>query len=396
MTKPILFVDHALALGGAETSLLSLMQQLESARHQPVLACGGSAVAEAARGAKIPVVEMPFPRLRRNPRSLVDLWRGARRLAKLAQSRRVGLVHGNTVRASFYGALAAKMAGLPFVWHIRDFWLSESKPRWTWADRWVKRALLALSKVVIANSEAVAAQLPASPKLRVVHNGLNLEAYRNFSPAGRKFRADYAIPPEAPLVGIAGRLRPWKGQVDFLQAMALLKDSIAEAWIIVIGGAIFDDDDAYPARLQQLARDLGIAQRTCFTGHLDDPRPAYAALDVLVHCGRPEPFGLVNIEAMALARPVVAYAHGALPEIVVDGQTGLLVRPYDQAALAQAVAGLLNDEALRHRMGEAAQRRVAERFTIQRVAAEVMAVYDEVLGAPADGVRAAAGERAGR
>ncbi len=102
-------------------------------------------------------------------------------------------------------------------------------------------------------------------------------------------------------------------------------------------------------------------------------------MDIFVHPGQPEPFGLVNIEAMAMARPVVAFAHGALPEIVVHGQTGLLVPPGDVIALANAVRTLLADPEQRRAMGCAGRERVETHFTIQRVAHEVEAALQKVL-----------------
>lgn len=379
----VLYVDHAPALGGAEKSLLGLMAHLDPARYRPLLACAGGPLAEAAPAAGLaaPAVVLPLPRLRRSAggAALVDLWRGASRLAAAARQHRARLIHSNTVRAAFYSAVAARLAGLPFVWHVRDFWLSEDRPRRLWSDALGKRALSTLAAAVVANSRAVAGHLPPAARARVIYNGLDLA---EFAPAaaGDDFRARLGIPSGAPLVGIVGRLRPWKGQADFLRAMARLKETHPGAWFVVAGGAIFEADDAYPAGLRALAQELGLAAQTRFTGHLADPRPLLAALDVLVHCGWPEPFGLVNIEAMALETPVVAYAHGALPEIVAAGETGLLVPPGDRPALAQAVTALLDDGPRRRRMGQAGRARVAQMFTIQRTAAEVMALYDELLG----------------
>jgi glycosyltransferase involved in cell wall biosynthesis len=104
-----------------------------------------------------------------------------------------------------------------------------------------------------------------------------------------------------------------------------------------------------------------------------------SVMDVFVHPGDPEPFGLVNIEAMAMAKPVVAFAHGALPEIVVDGQTGILVPPGDEVAMAESIVGLLGDPRKRALMGRAARERVIERFTIERVVKQVSTILEEVI-----------------
>jgi glycosyltransferase involved in cell wall biosynthesis len=152
-----------------------------------------------------------------------------------------------------------------------------------------------------------------------------------------------------------------------------------ETWYLVVGGSIFDVTDDYLQRLQRVATDLGLAARTVFTGHLEDIRPALAAMDVFVHAGDPEPFGLVNIEAMAMAKPVVAFSHGALPEIVVDGDTGLLVPPGDEAALAEAAVALLRNPAWRALLGEKGRERVAQLFTAERMTANVSSVFAQVV-----------------
>lgn len=373
----VLFLDHAPALGGAERSLLLLLKHLDRSRWQPHLACSGGPLAEAAAALGVPVHVVPMPRLRRSPRFLQDWLAGARAIVHLARQTGVILIHTNTVRSALYGGLAARLARTPFVWHMRDFWLSESRPRHIWADALGKRVLCATAARVIANSQAVAAHLPCRRKVIVVYNGIEIE---RFDPAmdGQPFRKQYGIPTDAALVGTVGRLRPWKGQDRFLRALARVREAVPGVWGIIVGGAIFGESDDYPERLQALAVDLGFAGRVVFTGHLEDVRPALAAMDLFVHLGDPEPFGLVNVEAMAMGKPVVAFAHGALPEIVADEETGLLVLPGDEAALAEAVIALLRDPAWRAAIGRAGRTRVEAHFTAEQMATGAEAVLQEV------------------
>jgi glycosyltransferase involved in cell wall biosynthesis len=261
---------------------------------------------------------------------------------------------------------------------MRDFWLSVSRPRHAWLDALGKRLLCGSAARVIANSNATAHHLPCPEKAVAVQNGIELE---EFDPnrSGAPFRQVHDIPLDASLVGMVGRLRPWKGQDRFLRAMAHVAEAVPTAWFVLVGGTPFGVEDEYPARLLQLAGELGLGQRTVFTGQLDDVRPALAAMDVFVHPGDPEPFGLVNVEAMAMARPVVAFAHGALPEIVVDSDTGILVPPENIAALAQAVIHLLEEPARRRALGRAGRTRVEAQFTAVRMAEEVETVLRSVL-----------------
>jgi glycosyltransferase involved in cell wall biosynthesis len=181
---------------------------------------------------------------------------------------------------------------------------------------------------------------------------------------------------------MAGRLRPWKGQRAFLQMARLVKAEFPGVAFVVIGGAPFGGDSDYEQELRSAAAAADLAGTVYFTGHLADVRPALAALDIFVHPGEPEPFGLVNIEVMAMGKPVVAFAHGALPEIVLSAQTGLLTPPGDIPLLAAAVGQLINDPVRRAQMGAAGRRRVQERFTIQQTAAGVSAILHAIMEPP--------------
>ena len=172
-----------------------------------------------------------------------------------------------------------------------------------------------------------------------------------------------------------GRLRPWKGERRFLRVLkhVLMEHPLARG--MIVGGTPFKTSDKYAAQLHQYVSELGLQDRVTFTGQLEDIRPALAAMDIFVHPGDPEPFGLVNIEAMAMAKPVVAFAHGALPEIVKHGKTGLLIPPVDERAMAEAISTLLHNPSQHKAMGVSGRSRVEQAFSITRTAK----AFDEVL-----------------
>lgn len=262
---------------------------------------------------------------------------------------------------------------------MRDFWLSENKPRYPQLDWAIKKLVCQAARHIIANSAATARHLPCAEKISVVHNGIDL-AYFEGNQDGVRFRKQYNVPADAPLVGMVGRLRPWKGQERFIHMAAAIAEVEPHTHFFIVGGAPFGAKDKYPEKLQQLAAAQRLTHCLHFTGHLDNVRPALSALDVFVHPGDPEPFGLVNVEAMAMGKPVVAFAQGALPEIVVHEETGLLVPPGNVAGLAQAVTTLLHAPAQREQLGKAGRRRVKEHFTIQQTAVQVTTVLQNVLG----------------
>ncbi|MCB8979673.1 MAG: glycosyltransferase family 4 protein [Ardenticatenaceae bacterium] len=376
---PILFVDHATGMGGAEHSLLLLMQHLDPIQWQSHLACPDGELARQARELGITWHSISLPQLRRSWQFAQDWRHFSHELARTAKTMGATAVYANTVRAALYSMGAARVAKRPFIWHMRDFWLSETAPRFGVAD-WAGKWLLCRSAAqLIANSAATASHLPCGEKTAVVHNGIDLTRFTQ-APDDREFRQAFGIPADAPLVGMVGRLRPWKGQHRFIEMVALVRQAQPEAHFVIVGGAPLGEPDDYSAQLRQQAAAHNLNGHLHFTGHLSDVRPALAALDVFVHPGDPEPFGLVNIEAMASGKPVVAFAHGALPEIVADGQTGLLVLPENIAALANAVSQLLTDPTARQRLGQAGQCRAMEQFSIDETAVRIAQILQKTVG----------------
>ena len=376
--RPVLFLDHANALGGAEKSLLLLMTFLDPNRWQPHLIAPSGQLAEEASESGIPVHVQALPRLRRSSRSLLDLWQQARHISKTAGEIGAVLIHSNTVRATAYASLASRLASLPLVWHMRDFWLSEAEPAAKWADRLGKSIFCRMASRIVTNSSAVAGHLPCSTQASVLHNGIDqshfdLACYTAEDKADICKTAGFSL--DAPIVGMIGRTRPWKGQDTFLQMAAQLSTEMPDCNYLIVGGDPFGVQDDYEAQLLELRSQSGLKSRVHWTGQLADVRPALAAMDLFVHPGAPEPFGLVNIEAMAMGKPVVAFAHGALPEIVLPEETGLLVAPGDTTALAASVSRLLKDPILSRRMGRAGRKRVDDRFRIERTVAELETLY---------------------
>jgi len=381
--RPILFVDHADALGGAEQSLLLLMTFLDRNRWQPHLIAPPGQLAEEAVAADIPVHIQSLPRLRGSSRSLLDLWKQARHISRTTREIGAAIIHSNTVRATAYACLATRLASVPLVWHMRDFWLSETEPSAKRADRMGKSVFCGMASRVITNSRAVAEHLPCSTNASVLHNGIDL-AHFDLAHNTSDNRADICraagFPADASIVGMVGRTRPWKGQDTFLHMALQLSEQQPDCRFLIVGGDPFGVQDDYEARLLALGSQPILADRVHWTGQLADVRPALAAMDLFVPPGAPWPFGLVNIEAMAMAKPVVAFAHGALPEIVLHEETGLLVAPRDTTALAASVSRLLRDPEKSHKMGRTGRIRVENHFRIERTVNQLEGLYLELVG----------------
>lgn len=302
----------------------------------------------------------------------------ARRLATLVRRERASLVHTNVLYAP-YGALAAALARVPHVWHLREI-PAVSKPARRAAAVVVRR----LSARAIAMTDAVRLALEGpqeSGKVVRIYDGIDLGVFRP-DRDGARIRRELAIPAGAPLVGFVARLDPWKGADVFVRAAAEMAAARPDARFIVCGGALARHE-RHAAEVRSLAKDLGLGERMRFTGWtytLDDIPEVMAALDLLVHTPvEPEPFGLVLVEAMATGKPVVATRIGGIPEVVDDGRTGTLVPARDHGAVARAALALLADPGRAAAFGAAGRTQAERRFDVRRYADDVEALYDAVV-----------------
>lgn len=392
----ILYVDMALTLGGSVTSLYRLVKGLDRSRYEATVCFYhdhaltprfrdlgvGVAILNAAdrpseRDKGAPTATSPGRRVRRPlgawRRNLTFVLPMAWRLRRLIRATRADLVHANNaLRENREVVLAARWAGVPCICHVRRF------QRVGALDRWLARSVAAHLYISQAVADDHHRQGVLSERSRVIYDGLPPEAFI-IPDARREARAEFGIAPDAPLVGLVGRLTAWKGQDVFLRAMAMARQEVPNLRALLIGEG-GPGDEAFVARLHRLAEELNLGDAVIFTGLRADVPRLLSALDVLVHTSvAPEPFGLVIIEGMAAGLPVIATRAGGACEALEDGVSGLLVTPGDASALSEALTRLLRDRAWAAALGEAGRRRARERFTVERFVQAVGAVYDDVL-----------------
>lgn len=362
MPEPVrllLVANFADRVGGGEESLLALARGLDRERFFPhaVVPADGE-VADALRTLEIPVTILSLPPLR--PWSLRAAWHSLRALRSLLVAADVRLVHTHGSRGTLYAGLAARRPRVPVIWHVR---IADRDP-------WLDGLLLRLSTRVIAISKAVKSRFDGrcqAEKVRVVYNGVDPVYW-----APPESRARTGAPPTVLCVG---RLSPEKGQATLLQAVPLVRRQVPSARFLLVGADVAGEAE----RLRGVAETLGVRNAVEFRCWMPDPRPAFGEADLIALPSRSEGFGRVLVEAALLAIPAVASRVGGIPEVVVDGQTGLLVPPDDPAALAQALTTLLRDPDLRHAMGQAARAHALARFTIRQHVGGVEGVYAELL-----------------
>jgi glycosyltransferase involved in cell wall biosynthesis len=275
-----------------------------------------------------------------------------RRLSRIIRQRQPDLVLNWTAKTQLYGAPAAVAAR-----HDGSVvWWQHGLPQGHWLDR----AATALPARAVgcssrASAQAQAAAWPRRPTF-VVHPGVETEPVRPIE------RAALGVPEGRPLVGIAGRLQPWKGQHRFLRGLRLLHDSGHPVHGLVVGGNAHGLSPGYERGLHELIRDLELEGWVSMIGHVPDARPFIAAMDVLISASVNEPFGMVLAEGLAQGVPVVAASDAGPREIVDHGVTGLLVPRPDPALLADATIEILDDEARRASMANAARDAALSRF----------------------------------
>lgn len=374
----VLYVHNTADLYGASRSLLRLLSALDRTRFEP-LVCLPAEGPLAGRVRKLRVPVFIFPALsviERNvflswrlpffllsaPLSVLGLWR-------LIKRERIDLVHTN-VGVILSSGPAALLARVPHVWHLRD-WFQEFRWLWPVYSAW----MLWISDCVIAVSEAIAGQFTERGKIVVIRNGFDPAEFAVKPDAGLEFRRSQRLG-DGPVIGCVGRIKIGrKGQEVLIRAVARLKQRGLFPRCIIVG-APFQGFEPHLAELTALTVSLQVQDQILFVGELDDPRPAYAAMDIFVlPSALPEPFGGVVMEAMCMRLPVVATNIGGSTEQVVEGETGYLVPPHDDAALADRLALLLGDAALRQRLGEAGRRRVVESFSLSGAVQKIEAIY---------------------
>ncbi|MDQ3168785.1 MAG: glycosyltransferase family 4 protein [Acidobacteriota bacterium] len=384
--RRILFVHTTSEVGGSDVSLAHIVERLDRERFQAVVALpsDGPLVARLERaGAEVAVLPHMRKLTSRKGRAGLAMFAatyplGVASLASLVRRKRVDIVHTNTIH-NLYGWAAARLTGRPHVWHVREIvWQNAVLMR-------LERALaLSFATRVIVTSRAVGQMFERDgalpPRVVTIANGVDTTA---FAPGHEdRVRRDFGIPAGAPLIGAAARLDVWKGLEDFIEAAAIVHRARPDVRFVVAGGAIEGLED-YASTLQEQSHARGLDDVLHFAGwkYGPDAMPAfYRSLDVFVLPSRePEPFGLVVLEAMASARPVIATAQGGPLEIVVDGATGLLVAPRDPAVMAQAMIALADDPARARAMGDAGRQRAAADYSIERTVARLQLLYDEVL-----------------
>lgn len=359
--------------GGVERGTLELSRFLVEQGHRSLVVSQGGAmvsrlIEEGGRHLRMPYIG------EKSPRSLLHWWS----LRKLFQQGRIDIVHLRSRLPAWIGYLAWKSLPAPqrpkLVTTFHGFYSINAYS-----------AIMTKGERVIAISRAVADHLQAcyrvpASKVSIIYRGIDKEQFQPSkigSERIKRIKSKWGYPDHVPILMLPGRVTYWKGHEVFIKALANLRDM---SWGAVCAGT-FDPGSAHFKKMLSLAEALGLSDRITFTGHEDDMPAAYAAAELVISAAtdEPEAFGRVSIEAQAMARPIIASAHGGSLETVVHGQTGWLFEPGNVAALADVIRNALSQPDICRQFGESGFKRAHEFFTTHHMCRQTLDIYQSLL-----------------
>ncbi len=374
----VLFITHNDGLLGSSRSLLDLLVGLGKYQINPIVVIPKEGLLEKKLidlGIPIRIISLPWwvstqtHHLKSTVSNIREMKTSIHQLVSLIKLQSVDLVYTNS-SVTPVGRIAALLAGVPHIWHIRefgnlDFSLSPMIPKS------IFRQIIYSSQAVICNSQAIKKHYfenRISGKLHVVYNGVASEEQitkNTRSTMQESQRKEYTFL-------FIGSISPPKGLEEAIMALQELRCKGINSRLIIVGTG----KQSYIEKCSDLAYKLQVADSVEFMGYLDDPSEVYSAADCLLMCSKNEAFGRVTAEAMSACLPVIGKNSGGTPEVVVDGKTGIL---YDtEEELETAMIWMVQHPAEASQMGLAGWKRAKELFNIEDCAAKVFEIIQSV------------------
>jgi glycosyltransferase involved in cell wall biosynthesis len=368
MTTPILFVHYGDEwIRGSERCQLDLLAHLDRNLFEPVVWCNSQTMAAAVRNMGIRVYQSPFRfmltsfRPRFSTRGYLEQIHTGLRLAR---EHKVRLIHCNGAGPTQWMLPVARLRSIPIITQLHASYLK--RDRYVFGCRWAD-CLVGVSAEAVNGfrSDGV-----ADRQIRIIHNGVDSARLENGT-ADPRLHALRS--PARQIVTFTGSLIHRKGVDILLRAFRLLYDLEPRAELLILG------DGPEQRSLHTMAQNLGIAPRVHFLGACNHVGVVYRDFtDIAVHPARAEAFGLVLAEAGYFGIPAAASNVGGIPEVVLDGETGLLCEPESPDSLAATLKVLIRNPELRRRLGRAARERILQHFTVERMARNFAALYGQL------------------
>jgi glycosyltransferase involved in cell wall biosynthesis len=289
------------------------------------------------------------------------------------RERGIGLIQTHGYKPGFIGYVLSKLTGLPWLVFVHGDTAENRKVKlYNSLNMWLTHRADRVVTVSKAIRDQLVAQGVGQEMITVVHNAIDPS---DFDPGEERsdLRLRFGMAPSDQVITVIGRFSPEKGQLDFVEAFSRLAQERPLLKALLVG----EGQDA--AALKNRCRELGLVDRVIFTGYQQNVAPFYGASDLIVLPSLSEGLPNVALEALLHRRPIVATRVGGTPEVVIDGETGILVPPADPAALAEAIGRMLDDPELQERFADNGSRLIQEEYSPKAKAARIAEVYDEVL-----------------
>jgi len=367
----ILHVSKATGIAGSENHLLSLLPRLDRSKYEVtfmILIEQDKPLDDYFHMFEQKGIKTKRLIIRRDvdPKCLWEMYLFIRR-------NRFDIVHTHLVHADLYGTLAAKLAGVKCIVSTKH---NDNNFRYNWFFKVVNKQLSNLNNRVITISqwlEKFSKEIEKiNPnKLITIHYGLSLDS-ANYK-ANDDIREELRIAKDTVLIGTVARLVKQKGHIYLFEAMARIIEKRNDLKLLIAGDGHLRSD------LEKQVERLGISNYVIFTGYRRDVFSIMKSIDIFVLPSLWEGFGLVLLEAMAACKPIVATEVSAIPEIVIHGDTGLLVSPRNSTDLANAITKLIENRELGRVLGLAGRERLTRFFTVEKMVKETEKLYESLF-----------------
>lgn len=389
----VAFVDHSPEIGGAESSLLTLLRHMDKKQFKAtVILTSEGLFSKRLREENIQVKVIYLPltliRLKRGNALKAFLFLAAYlfpiqffmiKLCFYLRKNKFDLILTNTIKAHFYGSIAARLCFIPVIWRFHDI-LSPTDfspvliQSITFFGKRFPTRILAVSD--LARDYLVRDGLKGD-KVEVIFSGIDNDRYE-FKNTSRNIRNEFNIGDNVKLVGCIGRIIPQKGQRSFLLAIPEVIKKYPETFFLIVGD-VYLKEERYKEELLEIIKKNKIEDRVKFTGFRYDIRNLIRSLDILVFPSvAPESFGLSVLEAMSLGKPVIASKVGGVCEIIEDGVNGMLIEPNHPEQITDRIIQLLSDKEMYDTIALKAKEVAKKRFSLQKYVAAMEKAINEV------------------
>jgi glycosyltransferase involved in cell wall biosynthesis len=375
----VCFISHTSAKGGAERALLELVDGLkERGVECYVILPGDGPLADEMRKRAVAFSTLPYkhwmgknsPIWKRIGRTVLN-FAMAIPIAVSIRRWKCDVVYSNTITVCV-GALAARLLGLPHVWHIHEFGYEDHGLVFDLGQRFSLWLMDRLSSVCVVNSNAVRQKYEqhiAPSKIKMFYYSVSIPQCVIKKDAER-IQEDVAI-----RCVIVGRLTEGKGQEDAIRAVAKLVRGGIKAELLIVGRG----NPKYRQHLNELVAENKLESHVKFVGYAENPLPFMQRAHVVLMCSRCEAFGRVSVEAMKLGKPVIGTRAGGTVELISDGFNGLLYTPGDHSDLAEKIRYLYEHPNAARLMGENGRQWATEQFTNDHYAGEVLVILRQLV-----------------